>query len=125
MQRLLPWCVLLVPSAASAQALSDVAGLFNIMVGLMIVIAFLCFFGGAGMWFLRLGTYPTYRDEAINLMQWAVAILFTLAILLAVVRFVQTNAALASFLVGVVIVIAVAFLIVKLSQAKGADEDEH
>lgn len=125
MKRILPLIALLAPSAAHAQVLSEVAGLFNIMVGLMLTLSFLMFFGGLGMWFVRLGTYPTYRDEAIKLMTWAVAILFVLAVLLAVVQFVQRHTALASFLVGVAIVIAVAWVAVKVSQTKGGDENGH
>jgi len=114
-----------VPHIASAQqGLSQTAGLFNIMVGLMLVAAFLLFFGGLGMWFARLGTWPTYRDEGISLMQWGVGVLFVLAILLAVVQFVQKHAALAAFLVGVVIVIGVAILLAKAQQA-GGEDNEH
>lgn len=121
----LPLPVLLLPSAASAQVLSQISGLFNIMVGLMLVFAFLFFFGGLGMWFVRLGTWPTYRDEAITLMQWGVAVLFVLAVLLAFVQFIQKHAALASFLAGVVIVIGVILVVLHLSQAKPAEEKEH
>ncbi len=123
MRRLLPFAILLAPSVASAQVLPNVAGLFNIMVGLMLVFAFLFFFGGFGMWFTRLGTYPTYRDEAIRLMQWGVVVLFVLAVLLFIVQFVQKHAAVAAFLVGIVIVAAVALLFIKASQAKGSEEE--
>lgn len=125
MKWILPVVVLLAPSAAHAQMLSELAGLFNIIVGLMLVLCFLLFFGGLGMWFVRLGTYPTYRDDAIRLMTWAVAIMFVLAVLLAIVQFIQRHAALASFLVGIAIVIGVAWLAVKVSQAKGGEDKEH
>lgn len=121
---LLPLSIVLLPSAASAQVLSQVSGLFNIMVGLMLVFAFLFFFGGLGMWAVRLGTWPTYRDEAIRLMQWGVVILFVLAALLAIVQFVQTHVAVATFLAGIVIVIGVAWMVVTVSQAKGEDDEK-
>ena len=121
----LPLSVLLLPSVASAQVLSQVSGVFNIMVGLMLVAAFLFFFGGLGMWFTRLGTYPTYRDDAIELMQWGVGILFVLAVLLAVVQFVQTHAALASLIVGILVVIGVALVVVSVSQMKGEEDKRH
>lgn len=121
---LLPLSVVLLPSVASAQVISQVSGLFNIMVGLMLVFAFLFFFGGLGMWFVRLGTWPTYRDEAIRLMQWGVVILFVLAALLAIVQFVQKHVAAATFLVGIVIVIGVAWMVVTVSQAKGEDDEK-
>lgn len=122
---LLPAGVLLLPSAASAQVLSQVSGLFNIMVGLMLVFSFLFFFGGLGMWFVRLGTWPTYRDEAIRLMQWGVVVLFVLAALLAFVQFVQKHVAIASLLAGLVVVAIVAWVFVTLSTAKGDDEKKH
>lgn len=121
---LLPLSVVLLPSAAYAQVLSQVSGFFNIMVGLMLVFAFLFFFGGLGMWFVRLGTWPTYRDEAIRLMQWGVVILFVLAALLAIVQFVQKHVAAATFLAGIVIVIGVAWVVVTVSQAKGEDDEK-
>lgn len=93
------------------------------MAGLMLVISFLLFFGGLGMWFVRLGTWPTYRDQAIDMMTWGLAVLVVLAILLMVVQFVQKNQGLAMFAIGVAIVIAVAFLAVKVSQAKGDGEE--
>lgn len=125
MKRLWPILALLTPSVASAQVLSQVSGLFNIMVGLMLVAACMFFFGGLGMWFVRLGTWPTYRDEAIDLMQWGVAILFVLAVLLAIVQFVQNHYGAAVFVFGIIILIAVAWVVVTLSQAKGADENGH
>jgi hypothetical protein len=122
MRRLLPLAVLLFPSAASAQVISEIAGLFNIMVGLMLVFSFLFFFGGFGLWFTRLGTFPTYRDEAIKLMEWGVVVLFVLAVLLFVVQFVQKHAAVAAFLVGIAIVGAVAVLVIKTSETKDPEE---
>lgn len=95
------------------------------MVGLMLVFAFIFFFSGLGMWFVRLGTWPTYRDEAIAYMQWGVVILFVLAVLLAVVQFVQEHTAIASFVVGIVLVVAVAWMVVTLSQSKKSEEKEH
>lgn len=123
MRRVLPFGVLLIPWSASAQVLSEIAGLFNIMVGLMLVFSFLFFFGGFGMWFTRLGTWPTYRDEAIKLMQWGVVVLFVLAVLLFAVQFVQKHAAIAAFIVGVVIVAGFTWLFVQVSQEKSGEEE--
>lgn len=116
---------LFAPAVSHAQVLSQIAGLFNIMVGLLLVAAFLFFFGGLGMWFTRLGTSPTYRDEAISLMQWGVVILFVLAVFLALSQFVQNHAAAAAFMVGVVIVGLGIWLVLTVAAAKKADDDEH
>lgn len=125
MWRAIPFAVAFVPATASAQALSQVAGLFNIMAGLMLVVSILLFFGGLGMWFTRLGTWPTHRDEAIKMMSWATAVLFVLAALLALVRFVQNNLALASFIVGLVFVGLIVWLVLTVSTAKKEDDDHH
>lgn len=117
--------ILLVPTISHAQVISQIAGLFNIISGLMLVFAFLFFFGGLGMWVGRLGTYPTYRDDAIELMQWGVVILFVLAVLLALVQFVQKHTAMASFLVGIVVVGLLGWLILSAATAQKPEKDAH
>jgi len=113
------------PSLASAQVLSQIAGLFNILVGLMLVAAFLLFFGGVAMWASRLGTYPTYREDAIKLMQWGVTVLFVLAVGLAITQFVQNHAGLATFLFGIGISIILGWFILTVATAKPKEDDDH
>lgn len=117
--------VMLIPTTASAQALSQVAGLFNIMAGIMLVVSILLFFGGLGMWFTRLGTWPTYRDEAIKMMAWGTSVLFVLAVLLALVQFIQNNLALASFIVGLVFIGLIVWFVLTVSASKKDDEHAH
>jgi hypothetical protein len=112
------------PGYAHADGISQVAGLFNILAGLMLVVSFLLFFGGLGMWMARLGTFPTYRDDAIMMMQWGVAILFVLAALLALVQFIQKNTDIAYMILGGVVV-AVGIWIALTVAAQKPDEDEH
>lgn len=113
------------PSVAAAQSAAAVAGVFNIFVGLMLVSAFLLFFGGLVIWFIRLGTYPTFRDDAIEYMQWGVAILFVLIILLAAVQFVQNHTGTAMFVLGVVLVGLIAWAILTVASAPEKTEEEH
>lgn len=120
----MPLVVLLVPGLAHAQALSQVAGLFNILVGLMLVAAFLAYFGGLAAWFARLGAWPTNRDEAIRIMQYGVVILFVLAVFLALSQFIQEHAALAAFVVGVVVIGLLMWFILSVATAK-SEEEEH
>lgn len=114
----------LLPTIASAQVLSRVAGIFNIIVGLMLVAAFLTYGTGIILWFTRLGVWPSYRDEAIGILEWAVAIMFMLVVLLSLVHFIQAYAVAASFVFGVLIVLGVIWLILKIATA-GGEEDEH
>jgi hypothetical protein len=115
---------LLLPMVASAQVLTRVAGVFNIIVGLMLVAAILTYGTGMILWFTRLGVWPSHRDEAIGILEWSVAILFMLVVLLGFVHFVQKYAVAASFVFGVIIVLAVIWFILTIATA-GESEDEH
>lgn len=79
--------VLFAPQLALAQTISQMIGLFNILVGLMLVSAFLAMCGGFIVYLVRMGN--NNRDEGLNYMMWGVTILFVLIILLAVVQLVQ------------------------------------
>ena len=92
--------------------LVTIAGVFNILVGLMLVAAVLLMGTGIALWFARLGTWPTYRDDAIALMRWAVVVLFVLIVLLVVVKLVQAYPKATAFLIGVVFFAIVAWLVV-------------
>ena len=80
---------LVVPQSALALSLVEVAELFNIFVGFMLTASLLVFFGGLGVYFTRLGTWPSNRDQGIKIMEWGVALLFVLVVILAVVQFFQ------------------------------------
>lgn len=116
--------VVAVPSLARAEALAQAVGLFNIFVGLMLVAAFLLLGGGLIMWLIRLGTFPTYRDEAIRYMEWSVAVLFVLIILLVSVQFVQSHTTQALFVLGIIIVGVFVFFAVKVLSAPEEKKEE-
>ena len=105
--------------------LIQVVGLFNIFVGLMLTVSMLLMGAGILMWGVRLGTWPTYRTEAIGLMEWANSILFTLILLLLVSQFVQQHTAAAVFVLGLIIIGVIAWLAVKASQEATAHEEDH
>lgn len=102
-------------------------GLFNVFVGLMLVAACLLMGGGFVLWFTRLGAWPSYRDDAIHYMQWAVATLFTLVLILSTVKLVQSYPDKAMFVLGVVIVISVIVIGIRaaLGYYSASDEDDH
>jgi hypothetical protein len=106
-------------------ALETVIALFNIVVGLMLVGSVLLMIGGLILWYVRLGTYPTYRDQAIEMMEWAVAILFVLAVLLGIAQFVQTHMALAMMLIGAAVALVVLYAVGSSFFAGGEEEHEH
>ncbi len=105
--------------------LETVIALFNIIVGVMLVCAMLLMGGGLMLWYVRLGTYPTYRDRAILIMQWAVAILFVLVVLLGVAQYVQTHMAISMMVIGAIIAAAVAYFVISTLMAGGGGEEEH
>lgn len=105
--------------------LSTVTALFNIVVGLMLSAAVLAMVGGLGLWYVRLGTWPTYRDTAIEMMQWGVAILFVLVVLLGVAQYVQTHMALSMMIVGAILAAIVAYFVGTSLLSGGAKEEEH
>lgn len=117
---------ILLPISAHAQAsgLALISGLFNIFVGLMLVAAVLLFFGGLIGWYLRRGPYPSYRDEMIRVLQWSVAILFVLVVMLGAIRFVQTYQAAAAFMMGIVIFIGAVWAVVTLATSAPKKDDK-
>lgn len=103
--------------------LSILIGLFNILVGLMLVTSILLMGGGLILWYVRLGTFPTYRDDAIHMMEWSVAILFVLVVLLGIAQFVQTHLALAMMAVGAVAAAVATYFVASILLAPEKKED--
>ncbi len=103
---------------------TPIISLFNIIVGLMLVLSILFMSGGLMLWYVRLGTYPTYREDTITMMKWAVSILFVLVVLLGVAQYVQTHMATAMLIFGVVIAAVLAYA-VGSTMLKGGGEEEH
>lgn len=117
--------LLFLPMIASAEVLAQVVGIFNIFVGVMLAIAFLIYVAGMITWAIRLGAYPSYRDEAIDMLKWPVAILFVLIVLLGIVQLVQNHLGAATFVLGVVIVLFLAWAILTIASGKSEDENAH
>lgn len=107
---------LALPAIASAETtFTQVIGLFNIFVGLMLTVALFTYFLGFFLWLTRLGTWPTYRTEAIKIMEWSVVILFVLVVLLAIVQFFQFHPREAAFVVSVLVAIIIVWIILYLA----------
>lgn len=105
--------------------LTTVIAIFNILVGLMLVMSILMLMGGLGTWYVRLGTSPTYRDEAIKMMQWGVATLFVLVVLLGVAQYVQTHIAISMMALGAVVAAIVVYFVGTNLVNSGGEEEEH
>ena len=104
--------------------LTQMLGLFNVFVGLMLTVALLTYGTGFIMWLCRLGTWPSYRTEAIKIMEWSVVILFVLVILLAIVQFFQYHPREAAFVVSGTVGLIVVGIVVYLVVHSGAEKKE-
>jgi len=78
---------------------------FNLFAGLMLTASLILFLGGFAMYLVRLGTYPTYREDALVYMQWGVSVLFALIVLLGVQQFLLSHMKIA-MVIGTLLLIA-------------------
>jgi hypothetical protein len=114
-------------ASTTTDILSQVSGLFYIIVGLAVVMAVLLMGAGIILWAARLGTDETYRDQAIDLMEWGVATLFTLILVLGIVEFIQSHSAIVLYIIGVCIIIVLIWFILTSGIfvfGKGKKEEE-
>lgn len=109
-------------ASAGVFSLSAVIGLFNIIVGLMLVAAFLMFFGGLAGYLTRLGLVG--REQGLHYMNWGVTILFVLIILIGIVQFFQFHPEVMFAILAFVVIAAVIWVVVKSLQ-EGGEEAEH
>ncbi len=108
-------------NAQSGWTVSEFFGLFNILAGLMLVAAFLLFFGGLSAYLSRLGLEG--RIQGLAFMYRGTSILFVLILLLAIVNYVQYHT---QIVMGVLAVIVVGLLVwlAVMAMSAGGGEDE-
>ncbi len=114
---------LFLPFSASAQTFVQVVSIFNIFVGLMVVAAFLAYVSGLIIYLVNTGLIG--RSRGIDGMQWGVVILFVLAVLLAIVRFVQQHTALATAIASTLIALFIIFAVIYVFAQGGEEKEEH
>lgn len=119
-----PIFVLLVPAFANALTLVQVAELFNIFVGLMLTVGILIYIAGLGVYFSRLGTWPNHRDKAIKIMEWGIAVLFVLIVILIVVQHFQRYPMVASIAVAGLILLVALVIGVYVFRSGGEGEEK-
>jgi|SRR3989338_4313859 len=116
--------VVATPLVASAQTFSRVLGVFNVFVGLMLTAALLTYATGFIVWVIRLGTWPSYRTEAIKIMEWSVVILFVLVVLLAIVQFFQNHPREGSYVASIIVLLLFVGIIIYLVSHSGGEKKE-
>jgi hypothetical protein len=99
-------------------------GIFNIFVGLMLTVALLTYALGFVMWVVRLGTWPSYRTEAVKIMEWSVAILFVLVVLLIIVQFFQMHTQAGLWILSAIVIIGIVWLIIWVLMDSGGEKEE-
>lgn len=111
--------VSLLPEPASAVTLVQVFGVFHLFVGLFVTATFFVFVTGVFVYFSRLGTWPTHRDTAIEVMEWGIVMMFVLLVILGLVKFFQHHSAVALLLLGFIVIVAVAFFLIRAAAGGG------
>jgi asparagine N-glycosylation enzyme membrane subunit Stt3 len=96
--------------------ISTFLGFFNVCAGLLVVAAFLAFFGGFIRYLVVLGTER--RKEGLKLMFWGITILFVLVVILGVINILEGPI---SFLIGVAIILFLCFVAVLSIGSKGGN----
>lgn len=119
------------PSNVQALALSQALGLFHIVVGLILAGILLVFAAGLVVYVARFNTWPSYRDAAIRVMEWAVVMLFTLIVALSIIKAIQFHGEIALPILASLVIIVVVFYIAryfatqkKKPAARGSDNSE-
>ncbi len=113
-------------AGSAGPSFTQAIGLFNIFVGIMLTVAFLTYGLGFILWLCRLGTWPTYRTEAIKIMEWSVVILFVLVVVLAIVQFFQYHPKEAAWVISIIVGIIIIWVILYLAaHSGGAKKEEH
>jgi hypothetical protein len=120
----LPTLLLPLVTYAQVAAVSRVVGVFNIVVGLMLTTALGIYVTGFIMWWIRLGSWPSYRTVAIEALEWAVGILFTLVVLLGIVQFFQRHQQAATYVLSAIVIIALIWIVIYLAANSGGGEKE-
>ena len=114
--------VSLLPLSASALALNQVLGFFNIVVGLLLTASVVSFAGGLILYWTRYGTWP--REDAFPFMSFGITILFVISALLAIIHAVVQNTSTALYVIAVVIFFCLAGIILFFMKAGGGDKKD-
>ena len=93
---------------------------FNLFAGVMLTLSLILFLGGFVMYLVRLGTWPTYRDEAITLMKYGVSTLFVLIVILGIQQFLMSHLLVAVSIGALILIFLVAWAFMTATAAPPA-----
>ena len=110
--------IFIAPSSALALSLSKAFGYLDIFVGLFLTASIIMFAGALLVYFTRYGT--PRRADAFPFMEGAIAIVFVLIVLLALVHYFQKHTNAALYVLGVILFILLAKLLMSVIGSKKA-----
>lgn len=105
---------LMLPQSALALTFPQVVGLFHIAVGLILTFIVLLFITGFAVYVARFNTWPSYRDNMIRVLEWAVVMLFVLLVVLSIVNAIQHHGEVALPIIAFLIIVAVIFIAIRV-----------
>ncbi|MDO8562152.1 MAG: hypothetical protein Q7S05_05045 [bacterium] len=114
--------VFALPLSASALAVAQVLGFFNIVVGLLLVASVISFGAGIVLYATRYGTWP--REEAFPFMSLGITILFVVSVLLALIHFFVDHTAATLYVLAVIAFFCLAGIILFLVKAGKKKEEK-
>src|SRR3989338_4533095 len=98
------------PTAASAMSLVQFFGFLNIFVGIFLTLALILYGAAFIVYTTRFGC-PN-RMESLDLIEWALSILFVLIVVLGVVQYFQRHPANMAYIIGTIVFVIVLWLII-------------
>lgn len=96
---------------------TQVLAFFNLFAGIMLTLSILLFVGGFIMYLVRLGTWPTYREQAVEIMKYGVATLFVLIVVLGVQQFLMRHLLVAVSIGALILIYLVIWAFATAAQA--------
>lgn len=97
---------------------AEIIGLLNIVFGVMFVVACTMFIGGLVSFFVDFGNQE--RAKGITLMEWGVATLFVLVVLVGGVQYLQRNQSATNVITASIVVIGLAWVAFTVATEKVA-----
>lgn len=108
------------PQLVFALSLNKILGYLEIFVGLFLTASIIMFAGALLTYFTRYGT--PRRADVFPYMEWAIAIIFVLIVLLGIIEFFQEHTTAALYTLGVIIFFVLVVLIMKFAATEKPKE---
>ena len=109
--------IFLAPQAAYALSVSKILGYLEIFIGLFLTVSIILFVGALIVYFTRYGT--PRRADVFPYMEWAIAIVFVLIVLLGLIKFFREHTKTALYVLSAIFLFLLVILLMKASKGGG------